>query len=289
MKELIRITIILSIAISTFSVVAFGQAERSDDPAIIRAQEVLDQARKVVGLKEDISKLKAFSIQIEQVSETSTTDQTVTTGGAMDEKVKIDAELPDKIKINKSRRIGMASASESETVNRDAYEFQLDSHMNGGLFVSRYINTNRPEDAQMGPLRIKLLQWDLFLRIFPITLDASWFNGLEFKFIGIAEAPDGKADVLQAVSSNNVIYRCFFDKETHFLLMLTKTSKNKENKKAKDTYFFSDYKRASNLLYPHKMIRQSTKDSFTFEFTINELAININPYFERNLFYIKEK
>ncbi|MBX7171487.1 MAG: hypothetical protein K1X72_11070 [Pyrinomonadaceae bacterium] len=277
------------ILILSFSVIAFGQKETNENSAKIRAQEVLAEARKAVGLKTDVSSLKGFSILYEQVAETSTTDPNITTGEPMTEKIQIDTVLSDKIKINKSRKIGMSSATELKAVNGDVYEFQLDAYRNGAPFASKYINTNRPEDAQKKTSGINSLKWDLFLQLYPITLDASWFSPLEFKFIGVAESPDGKADILEAVSSDKVEYRCFFDKETHFLLMLTKTWTTEENKEAKDTYFFSDYKKASNLMYPHKIIRQSTRDSFTIENTISSITINTNPTFKPDFFDIKEK
>lgn len=289
MNIYIRKPITYLVLILSFSVIVFGQKETKDNSAKIRAQEVLAQSRKAIGLKTDISSFKAFSISTELVLDVSSTDPGINTGVPMIEKIQTDAILPNKIKIYKARKIDEFSGFESETTNGDAYEFQRDSFNNGTPFQSEYENTNRTQDAHLKTAGIKSLKWGLFLRIFPITLDVSWFSPYEFKFIGVAESPDGKADVLEVVSPDKVEYRCFFDKESHFLLMLTKAWTTKENKEVKDTYFFSDYKKASNLMYPHKMIKQSTDDSFTFEKTINNLTITVNPSFKADFFDIKEK
>ena len=56
-------------------------------------------------------------------------------------------------------------------------------------------------------------------------LTAPTSSGITYDYAGEAEAPDGKADVLEAKGANNFKANLFLDQKTHRLLMLTYQSR----------------------------------------------------------------
>lgn len=127
----------------------------------------------------------------------------------------------------------------------------------------------------------------VFLTIFPIILDYSWYLPIEFSYIGVAEAGGAKADVIETTLSDGAKYRFFFDQQTYLLLMMIETRTSKStNKEIERRYFFSDYRKEDGLLVAHKIVTESNKE-VTAERELKQLQIN--PTFKPDYFAVKGK
>src|SRR5205085_2243100 len=129
----------------------------------------------------------------------------------------LSAMLPDKIRQAYS---GDYSTNQSKILlilNGNQLHSKVDVFVGGKPVNTDFGAVTSKEE------KISQLRYETFLTIFPITLDASWYIPLEFQYIGGAESKDGKADVIEAVLSNNTKYRLFFDQQTHLLLLMTQS------------------------------------------------------------------
>ncbi len=86
----------------------------------------------------------------------------------------------------------------------------------GGMVMMRVVGDGSQENLDRsirGNLARYLLIW---------TLGAP---GVTYTYTGVAEAPDGKADVVEAKSPDGMAVRMFLDQETHLPLMMTYRAK----------------------------------------------------------------
>lgn len=172
----------------------------------------------------------------------------------------------------------------------------LDRTLNGGRFVRKSevrvdgkpINFT-PSNSSPKSEQEQIAEYkdSVFLTVFPIILDYSWYSPIEFRYIGVGEAKDTKADVIETMLSNGAKYRFFFDQQTHLLLLLIETRTSKStNKEIERKYFFSDYRKEDGLLIAHKIVTETNKE-VTAERELKSLQIN--PTFKPDYFAVKGK
>src|SRR5262249_30245187 len=91
------------------------------------------------------------------------------------------------------------------------------SSSGGGMIVIR-----RPggDDPKMQASRLRSLKADTTRTLLAFLLTAPPSSGIEFTYAGEAEAPDGKADIIEAKSADGLAARLFLDQKTHQPLML---------------------------------------------------------------------
>jgi len=106
-------------------------------------------------------------------------------------------------------------------------------------------------------------------------------------WIGTAEAPDGKADVLEIMPANQPAIRLFLDVSSHVPLMLTWQGPAAAGRRGGGAapptlqMTLSDYKAVNGVRFPH-LITRGTSDQTVEEWTIE--SYRVNPSFRSNVF-----
>lgn len=100
---------------------------------------------------------------------------------------------------------------------------------------------------------------------------AASFSGypLSFTYAGQAEAPQGRADVLDAKGAPNVAMRVFIDRGTHLPIMITWPAAPMENR-----LFLSDYRDVDGKKWPFRWRRAVGPDTVE-ETTFDRFRVNM--------------
>jgi hypothetical protein len=274
MKTLKLITLLITL-------LAFGDARaqtKTEDPtaaendAKVKAQTIIEKSRQNSGKKIALGEIKALTLSLETKLPAIDNFEEVIT------KTEINVSFPDKI-----RTFSIGSTSQNSSLATNI--------LNGELFTKNVEFNSKNQTAGINvdlgskESQKRELKWKSWSFVFPITLDA-WYFPLEFKYRGIAESKDGRADLLEAVSSGGTTYRLFFDQNSHLLLLMSVSFQNKANKLIESKYFFSDYKENGGLIIAHK-ISFEQNGALMEERTIKNLKLN--PVFKADFFDVKEK
>lgn len=199
----------MGIALIALAVMAFAAGPRAGDDG--RAARVLAQARAALGGEGKLANVRgltasgAFTKQMpDQVQ-----------GGEL----QFDLQLPDKLLRTDSVRptVGDGVFIMLRGINGDTL-LRNSKILNAGpgARMSRPPLAGGSEAQAIVHARADLARFALaFLLIAPASMP------LEFADVGVAESPDGAADVLSATGTNGVAVRLFIDQKTHCLLMLT--------------------------------------------------------------------
>src|SRR5207253_9813625 len=89
-----------------------------------------------------------------------------------------------------------------------------------------------------------------------------------FAYAGQAEAPQGKADVLDVTGAPGVVMRLFIDRTTHLPIMITWPAQPAENR-----LFFSDYRDVDGMMWPFRLRRAVGPDTVE-ETTFDRFRVN---------------
>ncbi len=186
--------------------VSFGQQPASAD----RAAKILAEARAALGGEEKIASVKSFM----------TTGRTRRVQG--DNLVPIEFEMAVELPDKYMRRDEIPAQESDPTTNG----------FNGEVLVQAPPMT--PPEPRPGMPAPPPAQFETMLKQRVLTtkqdfarlmlgMFASSYSGypLKFKYIGQAEAPQGKADVLEATGAGNFTVRFFVHTETHLPVMVS--------------------------------------------------------------------
>ena len=91
---------------------------------------------------------------------------------------------------------------------------------------------------------------------------------LTFTYVGQAEAPQGKADVLEAKGEGSVAMRLFIDSRTHLPIMITWPAPPKESR-----LYFADYREVDGMQWPFRLRRALGADTVE-ETTFDRFKVN---------------
>jgi hypothetical protein len=91
---------------------------------------------------------------------------------------------------------------------------------------------------------------------------------LTFTYVGQAEAPQGKADVLEGKGGGTVAMRLFIDRGTHLPIMITWPAPPNEAR-----LFFADYRDVDGMQWPFRLRRAQGADTVE-ETTFDRFKIN---------------
>ena len=180
--------------------------------AASRAASVLADARKALGGEEKLLTVK--SIQAAGDLRRSMGDM------QLEGELEVLLETPDKLRRNES--IGMPGGGtmiRTEVLN--GTETWDDSSQRGGMgghvMIMRGPGGREMTEEQMKEMRRRSRRADLtrYMLGWLLTTDAA------VTYAGVAEAPDGKADVLQVNPAEGPAMRLFIDQATRMPLMLT--------------------------------------------------------------------
>jgi hypothetical protein len=266
----------------------------SAQDAATRAQQLINQARAALGG----DKLKSLSV----------TGNYRRTFGQMEMsgEVNYDLLLPDK--MMKTETMNPAPSIEItrlETINGDdVWEDQQQHGGGGGMVIIRRGPGGPAADPKRAQAAMQQGIRSDFARLsigWLLTTPSSF--PVEFSFAGEAEAPEGKADVLDVKGPGGFAARLFLDQKTHRPLMLTyngkkprfithtkaagapenpeeveKRMKEMEAEAAKQPdvefrIYLSDYREVSGVSFPHKLTR-SIENEVNEELEIKNVKIN---------------
>ena len=202
----------LAASVSILSVSAtLSAAEPPADAA--RAQRVLAAARQALGGESALAAVHSLSLEGQLRRRIAGEDGEQEMSGD----VRVDSLLPDRY-----LRVDTVSPMPGMPGIPLATGLDGDEVWTGALPVASGMNVviraAPPADAS-GQARLK----DRILResaLFLVTL-LTGANGTEYAWVGEAEAPEGRADVLQVTGRGGLDARLFVDQKTHRPLMLT--------------------------------------------------------------------
>src|SRR5262245_7604367 len=265
----------------------------SAQDAATKAQQLINQARAALGG----DKLKSLSV----------TGNYRRTFGQMEMsgEVSYDLILPDKMmKTETMNPVPSLEITRLETINGDDVWEDQQQHGGGGgmVFIRRgpdgpAADPKRAQEAMRQGIRSDFAR----LSIGWLLTSPSSFP-VEFSFAGEAEAPEGKADVLDVKGPGGFAARLFLDQKTHRPLMLTfngrkpriftqtasggHRSPEEIEKRAKEMeaeadkqpeveyrIHFSDYREVNGVSIPHRMTR-SIEDEVNEEMEIKNVKVN---------------
>jgi hypothetical protein len=287
MREKLLITLlVLSAGLTEF----FPSVEAQD--LALKAQQLLDQARATAGGEKlkSVNSLSATGNYRRMLGEREISGE-----------VQFEFQLPDK--MMRTETMSPAPSVEItriEAVNGDkVWTDQQSSGMGGGMVVIRRPGGDTPhgQALQENGVRAEFAR----LAIGVLLSTPSSFP-VQYSYAGEAEAPDGKADVIDVKGPNGFTARLFIDQKTHQPLMLTyqgrkprmimrsfsgqpgrteevdKQIKEAEAEAAKQPEVefqirYSDYRDVDGVSFPHRVSR-AIEGEVNEELEISKYKIN---------------
>ena len=267
--------------LSAYSYVAEGGT------GVDRAEELLKQARVALGGEANLRAIQSLSVSGRLRRVTQARDQSG--------EIKLDFLLPDKFK-------------KTETMNLIAgVELTLVSVLNGDrAWKDSRSSSSNAQVTVIGPdggkgeqsVPPKEVRADFARNLLGLLLSPPASFPIRFNYAGVAEAPDGKADVIDARGPDGFEARLFLDKNTHRPLMLsyrgmvprlstmrTQSGRESVDKIVKDAQVggnrqqaeiqirYSDYRVVNGVMLPHRITK--TADGKTNEeWEITRFKIN---------------
>lgn len=294
MREKLLIALLIAVA-----GIAELYPEINAQDAAGKAQELIALARKSLGGE----KLTSLQTLTAEGAYRRTMGEMEMTGDLV-----FEMALPDKmLKIETMRPFGDVEINRLEALNGDnVWEDQQQSGGGGNMVMIR--RGGRGGDPQQEKELLRRMIRAEFARLsLGLTLAAPAGFPVEFNYVGEAEAPEGKADVLDLNGENNFKAKLFLDQKTHRPLMISylgrkpvvmtrramggppseeeikKNVKEDEEKavQAPEVEFqirFSEYKSVSGVMLPHKISKGiDNQTNEEIEFSKYKLNAPIKP------------
>ncbi len=288
-----------------------------------KAKQIMAQLRTALGGEQALASVTALSLRATYQREMSMpamsgggrTMISIAGGPAAGESqqlsgdIEIDVALPDKyIKVDTST--GFMAMTRTEGFDADR-PFAHAVSANPGMRIRIDSPGDHPERARMALQRYQAELARLLLGILG-TPQPSF--AVTYAYGGVAESPDGKADMVDVKGPETFAARLFLDVQTHLPLMLTYMAPEprlvmstaergrpgaaaegerleRERHAAEATppllvehrMFFSDYRNVGGLTLPHRIAR-GTAQKTTEEWEVK--SYRINPTFKADRFKI---
>jgi hypothetical protein len=175
-----------------------------------RAQEVLRQAREALGGEAKLKEVQSFSV--------SGPFRRDDGGQGQAGELRLDVFTPDKLKV--SETLDLIAGIQITLVNGlNGQQAWVDSQTSGGPQVTMM---RRPGTGpQGGDGQLKSLQSELTRYLLAFLLMPPPGASVSFSYAGEAEAPEGRAEVLDVEGAAGFKARLFIDKKTHRPLLLS--------------------------------------------------------------------
>ncbi len=257
-----------------------------------KAQQLIAQARAALGG----DKLKSVTSL-----SANGTYRRLMGGREMAGEVQFDLLLPDKmIRIETLNPIGNMEITRMEAINGDnVWMDQQTSGGGGAMVMIRRPGGDSPQGLEMQKNSIRS---DFARTTLGLLLTTLSTFPVEYSYAGLADSPDGKADVLEVKGPNNFAARLFLDQKSHKPLlisyqsrkprMITQTvqgqhrseeeiKKQIEEAEARAAaepmvefqIYFNDYREVSGVSLPHRLTR-SIENEVSEETEITKYKIN---------------
>lgn len=266
----------------------FTNAQAQD--AAGKAQEVLAQARAALG-GEKLKALQSLSIE-------GNYRRTFGQGMEMSGDVTIEMIAPDKwLKTETMSLMGSMEITRLEALNGDKVWEDQQQSGGGGMVMMRRGGPNSDPKVMEDGLRASLGRLALGL-----VLNTPTSYAATYTYAGEAEAPEGKADVIDVKVPVGPALRLYLDQKTHRLLMMTykgkrprmithmatdgppseaevqKRLKESEAEAAKqpDVEYqtrFSDYREVNGIYFAHKISRGIESET-NEEVSLTKIKVN---------------
>lgn len=282
--KILSIFFILSFSLNIFSQV--------NDEQITKGNQIIADARKAIGAEKNLDSL--------QVSLKSTYE---VAGAKWADGTEISVILPDKISYVYSTTTPFESVATS-LWNGEKYKKLFESvSIDGRRILS---DVTKPRDfsnlskvtkdskilenikkvSETDPK--EKLNNDLWNKVFPLILMHPLSPNAEFKYIGIAKAANGEANVVDTTSESGRLIRLLFDSKTNQLLLLIEKFKGFDGD-YENNYYYSNREIVDKILIPKKIkvenkFTPTGKDTrITYQY-IDVVEFKINPKFKPNFF-----
>jgi hypothetical protein len=281
---------------ATYPGAYFADGKPADDA---KAQELLVRARKALGGEAKIQAIQ--SLMASGKFRRVLGPQAPEMSGEFD----LEFLLPDKFKRTENLTLmgGAAQATRIEGFNGEQMFF--DSSSSGGMVMMRPPGA---DDPKLQASRLRAMKAEVARNLIGWLLGAPESYQIHFTYAGEADSPEGKADIIDAKSSDGFAAHLFLDQKTHQPLMLSyravvpkavirtmqAPSKEEGEKKAKELekhtadeiarnqqnaqeseiqIFYSDYRAIDGVLLPHRISR-SVNGEVSEEWEISKFKIN---------------
>jgi hypothetical protein len=203
-----------------------GQGQSGD----ARAAAVMAQARAALGGEQKLASLKSLSIRGSYRRDASVPAGTggntmmmvvsgAGPGGATPQltgDLEIDVEFPDKyIKVDAGT--GMMAITRTDGFEGERPFSDVASSQPG----MRIVNSRPGDDPNAAPMALRRSREELARLLLGLTAGTQPAFAVTYSYAGLAESPDGKADVIDVKGADNFAARLFLDAESHRPLMLT--------------------------------------------------------------------
>jgi hypothetical protein len=266
-----------------------------------KAEEILKAARTAVGGDDALAKVQSATV--------TGSSRRIMGEREFSSDVTLDLLLPDKFKRTEEMSFGQGGPSVTRVSAVNGTEVWDDgTNRGGGGFITRMGGPGGAPGGPGGPggagrapteeerARFKQFQ-ERRMKSERARYSLIWFlkSDAPVTYAGVAEAPDGKADVLEIKPEGAAPMKLFIDQESHKPLMLTyegvlprmiirgqgqrptpeQIEKMRSEPPQQVTYevHFSEYKKVDGVLLPH-LISQSVNGNVSEEFTIEKYKLN---------------
>lgn len=266
--------------------------------ADVKAEEILKAARTALGGDDALAKVQSATV--------TGSSRRIMGEREFSSDVTLDLLLPDKFKRTEEMSFGQGGPSVTRVSAVNGTEVWDDgTNRGGGGFMMRMGGPGGrgggPGGAGREPTEEERARFKQFqerrMKSERARYSLIWFlkSDAPVTYAGVAEAPDGKADVLEIKPEGAAPMKLFIDQESHKPLMLTyegvlprmiirgqgqrptpeEIEKMRNEPPQQVTYevHFSEYKKVDGVLLPH-LISQSVNGNVSEEFTIEKYKLN---------------
>lgn len=287
MKEkVLFIVIFIGLAVTELLPGALAQ-----DPKA-KALEILTRARAAIGGSK-IESLSSLSVVAGY--------RRMMSGREMSGEVQIDLLLPDKIMRTETMSpIPSVEITRLEALTGDtSWSDQQTSGTGGAMVMIKRPGDNAPDGEQ---IRLNSLRADFARMTIGWLLKTPANIPVEYTYAGVAESPDGNADVINVTSPHGLNTKLFIDQKSGRLLMMTyqgrkprlvtntfsgpQHSREEIEKRIKDAEaeaakqpeveyqtHLDDYREVNGISFPHRLAR-SIEGEINEEWEVKEFKVN---------------
>jgi len=288
-----REKILMIILLAGFTVTEILPGALAQDPKS-KAFDILAKARAAIGGKkvESINSLSVIAAYRRMMS-----------GREMSGEVRIDLQLPDKILRTETiaPMPGMEITRLEALIGDTTWSDQQTSGTGGAMVMIKRPGDDSPNGEQ---IRINALKTDFGRLILGWLLRTPENIHVEYSFAGVAESPDGNADVINVNSAFGINTRLFVEQKSSRLLMMTwqgrkpriisrsisgparskeeieKSIRESEAEAAKEPeveyqMFLDDFREVGGINFPHRLTRSIAGET-NEEWEIKKIEINPN-------------
>src|SRR4029453_12986636 len=263
-----------------------------------KAEEILNAARTVLGGADSLAKVQSATV--------AGSSRRIMGEREFSSDVTLDLLLPDKFKRTEEMSFGQGGPSVTRVSAVNGTEVWDDgTNRGGGGFITRMGGPGGgpggPGGAGRAPTEEERARFKQFqerrIKSERARYSLIWFlkSDAPVTYAGVAEAPDGKADVLEIKPQGAAPMKLFIDQKSHTPLMPPyeggvprmiirgqgqrptpeQIEKMRSEPPQQVTYevHFSEYKKVDGVLLPH-LISQSVNGNVSEEFTIEKYKLN---------------